>query len=85
MNNYPTLNNDFTRKEESDKIKSNNSYPTLSNQTPKLSSEQQKNINSAYKAKQGGFITDSQYKSNLEKNEEGEWEYIPGIVLGIQE
>ena len=52
MNNYPTLNNDFTRKEESDKIKSNNSiksansYPTLSNQTPKLS-QQQKNINSA--------------------------------------
>ena len=46
MNNYPTLNNDFTRKEESDKIKSNNSHPTLSNQTPKLS-QQQKNINSA--------------------------------------
>ena len=35
---------------------------------PKLSSEQQKNINSAYKAKQSGFITDAQYKSNLAKN-----------------
>ena len=74
MNYYPTLDNDFTRKEESDKIKSNNSYPTLSNQTPKLSSEQQKNINSAYKAKQGGFITDAQYKSNLAKNGVKTWE-----------
>ena len=36
MNKYPTLSNDFTRKEESDKIKSNNSHPTLSNQMPKL-------------------------------------------------
>ena len=47
MNDYPKLNNDFTRKGESDKIKSNNiGYPTLSDQTPKLSSEHQKNINS---------------------------------------
>ena len=55
MNNYPTLSNDFTRKEESDKIKINNSYPTLSNQTPKLS-QQQKNINSDYRTKQSGFL-----------------------------
>ena len=70
---YPIFNNNFTRNEESDKIKSNNSskpvnsYQTLLNQALKLS-QQQKNINSAHRAKQGGFISDAQYKSNLEKN-----------------
>lgn len=63
-----SYNNDFTRKDESDKIKSDDSYPTLSNQMSKLSQQQKNNIESAKRAKRGGFISDSQYKSNLAKN-----------------
>jgi len=65
--------NDFTKSQQNVNIKvndrqNNRTHTTMNNALKTLNETQWKNIQSAYKAKSGGFISANQYRDNLKKN-----------------
>lgn len=75
---YLELNN-FTRKEEGNKT-NNDSYIKLSDYEQKSNNVQKNNIDSAYKAKQGGFISKTQSENNLLKKRSNNHIFRTGIT-----